>query len=231
VLRKPATRKRIAAVGTINSFVDLPSAATWRHIDARTGLEVAWFAPDRDGLTIKGTTSAVQDEASWTVDYYIRVDRAWTTSWARIRTRTAADEWTTDLTSTGHGRWNVDGRPAPHLEGCFDVDLEASAMTNALPIHRINPEVDQVVEAPAVYVRVASASVDRLEQRYTRRAGGDGRHLYDYEAPAFEFACQIAYDEHGLVLHYPGIATRMPVAKASVKAFQEKREPRVTGRP
>lgn len=37
----------------------------------------------------------------------------------------------------GEGRWLLDGEPAPHLEGCRDVDLESSAMTNSLPLHRM----------------------------------------------------------------------------------------------
>ena len=38
----------------------------------------------------------------------------------------------------------------------------------------------------------------------TRRDG----EVYDYESPAFDFRCQLTYDESGLVLSYPGIAVR-----------------------
>jgi hypothetical protein len=31
----------------------------------------------------------------------------------------------------------VDGRAAAHLDGCLDVDLESSALTNTLPVHRL----------------------------------------------------------------------------------------------
>ena len=46
--------------------------------------------------------------------------------------------------------------------------------------------------------------VERLEQRYVRVAERE----YDYEAPAFEFACRLVYGDDGLVLDYPGIAER-----------------------
>ncbi len=32
----------------------------------------------------------------------------------------------------------VDGEPAPHLDGVLDVDLESSALTNAFPVHRLD---------------------------------------------------------------------------------------------
>lgn len=65
--------------------------------------------------------------------------------------------------------------------------------------------MDVTVEAPAAYVRVADLAVERLEQRYTRRSST----LYDYEAPVFDFACGLRYDRAGLVIDYPGIATRI----------------------
>jgi hypothetical protein len=51
-------------------------------------------------------------------------------------------------------------------------------------------------------------AVQRLEQTYLRTAGDFTRQRYDYAAPAFDFTCSLVYDESGLVLDYPGIATR-----------------------
>ena len=108
------------------------------------------------------------------------------------------------LQGTGAGRWKVDGLHVPALDGCVDVDLEASACTNTFPIHRLGSAAGEPHEAPAVYVRVSELVVERLEQRYTYRADG----TYDYEAPVFDFTCRLQYDEFGLVVEYPGIATR-----------------------
>jgi hypothetical protein len=47
---------------------------------------------------------------------------------------------------------------------------------------------------------------ERLEQTYLRAPDEAARHSYDYAAPGFGFACQIAYDESGLVLNYPAVA-------------------------
>jgi hypothetical protein len=57
-------------------------------------------------------------------------------------------------------------------------------------------------------VRALGLAVERLEQTYARASDEGTRQRFDYTAPAFEFACQLVYDESGLVLEYPGIATR-----------------------
>jgi uncharacterized protein len=106
------------------------------------------------------------------------------------------------------GGWTVNGASAPDVDGCLDVDLEASSLTNALPIHRLGLEVGQQADAPAAYVRALDLSVERLEQRYVRRPN-DGKHRrYHYSAPAFGFEAELSYDEAGLVIDYPGIAVR-----------------------
>jgi hypothetical protein len=114
----------------------------------------------------------------------------------------------TVLEADGHGRWKVDGQPAPQLDGCLDVDLEASAFTNALPVHRLQLAVGDHALAPAAYVRALDSTFERLEQTYVH-IGDDGPRLhFEYTAPIFGFACELIYDESGLLLAYPGIATR-----------------------
>jgi hypothetical protein len=112
------------------------------------------------------------------------------------------------LESDGEGHWLVDGKASDELVGCFDVDLESSALANALPVHRLQLGVGERAEAPAAYVRASSFSVERLEQRYARVSDAADRQQFDYEALAFDFRCRLVYDENGLVLHYPGIASR-----------------------
>ncbi|MFI0485963.1 putative glycolipid-binding domain-containing protein [Actinomadura sp. 9N215] len=78
------------------------------------------------------------------------------------------------------GRWPIHDRHDPRLNGCVDVNLESSAMTNALPVHRLHLNVDETADAPAVYVRAADLTVDRLEQSYARLPDTAGRQSYAY---------------------------------------------------
>jgi hypothetical protein len=113
------------------------------------------------------------------------------------------------LEGDGTGAWQVDGVRAAELAGCLDVDLEASACTNAFPVHRLGLEVGQRADAPAAYVRAPDLRVERLEQSYARLQGDGGRSRYDYAAPAFEYRTELVFDRFGLVLDYPGIAVRV----------------------
>lgn len=203
------------------TFAPPPETAAWRHLDSRAGFEVAYFRPLGDGHRIEGCTTAVEEGLTWIVDYAIDVDAGWITRRAEITGRSAAGSRHTTLESDGEGRWRVDGVPAPHIDGCFDVDLESSAMTNTFPVHRMRLAVGAGSEAPAAYVRALDLVVERLEQHYVRvpdegpvQRAIAGLHpdgscrRYDYESPSADFACRLVFDASGLVLDYPEIAVR-----------------------
>jgi uncharacterized protein len=190
------------------SFAPLPATACWQHRAARSGFEVAYFQAAPGGWRMDGTTAAVEDGQTWIVSYSIRLDASWLTSEARVTARTAAGRRETVLAGDGEGRWSVDGRRAVHLDGCLDVDLESSALTNTLPVHRLELAAGARAATPAAYVRALDLSAERLEQSYARLPDQGGRQRYRYAAPAFGFTCTLVYDESGLVLDYPGIAVR-----------------------
>jgi hypothetical protein len=190
----------------------LPATAAWRHHEARDGFEVVFLREDRDGFVIAGHTAAVEDDVAWAVSYRIWLDDNWVTRRALVSGQTAGDSHETVLDNDGHGTWLVDGVHADDLDGCFDVDLESSALTNAFPVRRLRLAVGSSADAPAAYVRATDLAVERLEQSYVRieDAGGNEAHQrYDYTSPAFDFRCILVYDPTGLVLEYPGIAQRI----------------------
>jgi uncharacterized protein len=189
-------------------FTFPPATAAWQHRGARSGFEVVYFQAQDNGCRVEGWTTAIEDGQTWAVEYAIDLDRTWTTRRASIRGRSDSGFRSVLLESSGAGRWLVDGKVAPRLDGCLDADLESSAMTNALPVHRLGLPVAGRSAAPAVYVRAADLAVERLEQTYARAIDEGSRQRYDYTAPAFDFRCRLVYDEYGLVLDYPGIAVR-----------------------
>jgi uncharacterized protein len=186
-----------------------PTAAAWRHRDARVGFEVVFFEPRDDGQLIDGCTTGIEDSTHWIVRYAITLDHASRTRRARITNRTPSGAAEVRLETDGAGRWTVDGEHASHLDGCLDVDLESSALTNAFPVRRMRLPVGADADAPAAYVRAVDLAVERLEQRYVRVADSDGGACYDYTAPAFDFAARLVYASDGLVRDYPGIAVRV----------------------
>jgi hypothetical protein len=190
------------------AFADPPSTAAWQHRDARDGFEVVFLHQAGNGFRLEGHTSAVEDDDAWAVQYSIVVNAEWVTQSARVAGRSATGARELTLEAGGAGIWRVNGEADPRLDGCLDVDLEASAFTNAFPVHRLGLQVGQGADAPAAYVRALDLNVERLEQRYVRVENDGRRERYDYMAPGLDFKTQLVYDEFGLVLDYPGIAVR-----------------------
>jgi uncharacterized protein len=199
----------IAAVGSASDDVDLPATAAWRHRDARVGFEVLFLKHENDRYHLAGHATAVEDGEAWGIRYALTLDSNWATRSAHIVGRSALGEYEIRLASDAAGRWRVDGKPMARLNGCVDVDLEASVCTNALPVNRLKLEVGEAADATAAYVRARDLQVERLEQRYERLSNADERARYDYNAPRFDFRTALVYDQFGLVLDYPGIAVRV----------------------
>jgi uncharacterized protein len=193
---------------SVMSFAPLPRQAAWQHRGARSGFEVVFFGEHDRGWRIEGCTAAIEDGTPWAVEYAIELDTAGATRSARITGRSAAGSCSTVLEADGTGRWLVNGDNAPHLDGCLDVDLESSAMTNALPVRRLALPVGDRAAAPAAYVRAVGLAIDRLEQTYLRAPDQGPGQRYDYTAVAFDFQARLTYDPSGLVIDYPGIAVR-----------------------
>jgi hypothetical protein len=185
-----------------------PAFAAWHHRDARAGFEVVFLHTEGQGLRVEGATTAVEDGEAWAVQYSITLTSGWTTRSARVVSRSAGGVSELGVEGEGDGRWRIDGEHVRELDGCHDVDLEASAFTNALPVHRLGLAIGEQAEAPAVYVRAPALGVERLEQRYLRLDDGEHGRRYHYTAPRFDFECELSYDSDGLVLDYPGIAVR-----------------------
>ena len=177
----------------------LPEFAAWRFVGAFDGFEVVYLEPGR----LRGHTSAVEDGRAYAVAYEIALDDGWVTREVRVSSDTVDGPRSTVLRSDGHGSWTVDGAPAPHLDGLVDVDLEASACTNTLPVHRLTMPVGEVVVASAVYVQASDLVVRRLDQTYRRL--DDHRFAYTSEGG---FEAVLTYDDAALVVDYPGIAAR-----------------------
>ena len=188
---------------------ELPPTAAWRHRDARLGFEVLFVRHDRGCLWLEGYSTAAEEDEAWAVRYDLTVDERWVTRSAHVFARSAQGVHEVRLEADGTGAWQIDGKAAPQLDGCLDVDLEASACTNALPIHRLGLSVGGRADAPAAYVRAPNLRVERLEQTYARLPDDGARARYEYVAPAFDFSAVLTYDRFGFVLDYPGIAVRV----------------------
>ena len=195
-----ADSSRTPGGGPVTS--DLPAAAAWRLVDAWEGFEVIFPRREPGGYRLQGHSNGVEEGVAWGIRYDLLADERWATRTAVVVGTSSLGSFEVRLEGDGAGHWLVDGLPAPQLDSCLDVDLEASACTNCLPVRRLALGIGEGAEAPAAYVRAADLRVERLEQSYLRLDSAG----YDYASPNFRAA--LVYDEHGLIVDYPGIAVR-----------------------
>jgi hypothetical protein len=191
------------------AWAQLPGFAAWRHLGARDGFEVLFVRSDGESRGWEGHATAVENGNPWAVQYSIVLDARWVTRSVTVTARSSSGSREVRLESSGAGTWLVDGAAAPHLDGCVDVDLEASVVTNALPVRRLGLQVGAAADVPAAFVRAPGLAVERLEQRYLRLDDEGGHQRYAYAAPRFDYTGTLGYDSSGLLLEYPGIAERV----------------------
>ncbi|HEX5995332.1 MAG TPA: putative glycolipid-binding domain-containing protein, partial [Jiangellales bacterium] len=141
----------------------------------------------------------------WSIHYAIDVGDDWQVKRATVRDD-AGNEL--EIVVDGKGLWTINGQRRSDLEGCLDLDLEASVVTNTVPIHRLALSVGQHGQSGAVYLRTIGLEVERLDQTYRRLPDADGELRFEYQSPRFGYHDTLRFGTDGLVVEYPGIGVR-----------------------
>ena len=178
----------------------------WRRTDENPGQSIARVEQRPDGWLCHGDEVLVGPGAIRSCGFRVEVDVGWATRTVEAWSVSEAGERRVRLTADADGRWWRDGSRAPQLDGCIDVDVAATPLTNTFPINRLaGLRVGASVTAPVAWVDVPELGVTRVDQTYRRLA--DRRWQYsDEQYGAFE----LSVDHDGLVIDYTGFATRVP---------------------
>ena len=181
--------------------------AAWQHVEGRRGFEIARLeALDDGGWRIDGHSTGEDEGLAWGMRYELVVDASWAPRALDVSGLSEDGFWGLSLHSDGAGTWRRDGVAAPELDGCFDVDLVCTVLTNTLPVRRLGLDVERSGELDAVWIGTpAGREVERVPQRYTRR----GLRTYLFEVVGGDFSAELEIDEFGLVVRYPGLAVRL----------------------
>lgn len=114
------------------------------------------------------------------------------------------------LEADGVGGWRDDkGNALAELQGCIDVDIMLTPLTNTLPINRLSLAPGESREINVVYLSAPDFSVRPFSQRYTRLDDADGVRRYRYESLVSGFTADLPADADGFVIDYPGIWRRV----------------------
>ena len=143
------------------------------------------------------------------VGYRLECDAAWRFTRLDITATKASGSSHLSLSVDQDGHWRRDDTALPALEGCIDIDISGTPLTNTLPIRRLTWQPGTVHDLDVAYVSVPDLSVVPRRQRYTLLAGGEapGEAVYRYESGAYR--ADLRVDGDGFVIGYPGLWDRI----------------------
>jgi hypothetical protein len=209
----------VHATGAVSSS-DVVHEAVWEWVD-RKGLEWCVVTERAKGIRVEGRVVAVLGDKPMKLRYELELDAGWRFLQARLSCESGVTTTDLEMERTAQG-WSVDGQQRPDLEGCVDIDIMASPLTNTLPIRRLHWESGYSHDILTSYIRVPELSVERVGQRYSflgsDSAGGQRfeyllpaqptsqsctNRAFEYHSAASGFRATLQVDAGGLVCHYP----------------------------
>jgi uncharacterized protein len=181
----------------------MPSDLEWEAL-GWPGLEHVITRTDAAGFRADSQLIAGPPFGPVRVSYQVSCDPDGRVTELTISAASAAGSRTLTLIASPDGRWRADGRPRPDLDGCADVDISLTPLTNTLPIRRLSWSPGTPHDLNVVYVRAPELSVEPVRQRYTllSRDADCGAARYRYESGSF--SADLAVDADGYVTDYPG---------------------------
>lgn len=181
----------------------------WQRADDSRGHSVARMAEADGGWLFHGC-EVLGGPALWLACWFrVLLDRDWLTREVEVRAVGADGERLLKLAADDQRRWLVDGVHRPGLDGCLDVDVAATPLTNTFPIRRLaGLPVGESATSPIAWVDVPGLGVTRVEQTYRRLVSVDGSGAWEYSDPGHG-AFTLTVDDDGLVVDYEGFARRM----------------------
>jgi hypothetical protein len=178
---------------------------SWRWIwqpDLGEGAEEFSFRATDRGFEARGDIAATLEGKPLDANYLVEADTAWHTRRVRV---TMKGGGVLEILSDGAGHWrHADGAALPELDGCIDPDISMTPFTNTVAIRRLGSKVGEAAEIKVAYILVPELSLRAAPQRYTHLSQG----LWRFDGLDIDFTADIAVDNEGFVVDYPGLFCR-----------------------
>jgi uncharacterized protein len=156
-----------------------------------------------DEWGLEGTSVFSKDQQPCRLSYLIACDLGWNTLRGSVSGWVGNRDVNIELTVDEFDHWRLNGREESGVDGCVDLDLNFSPVTNLLPIRRLNLKIGEEAEVKAAWLRFPGFELERLVQVYTRL----DEFRYRYSSSGGEFVRELTVNEVGFVVDYPGFWT------------------------
>ncbi len=175
----------------------------WHAIDEWPGREHCVIEPDGQGFVVRSALVGENDDTPFGVFYELSIDGGWRVRTARFL---GADGRKLVLEHDGEGRWrDGSGAPLAQLDGCIDLDISRTPLTNTLPLRRMAFEPGVPRHFVMAWVALDTMTVRRDAQIYTALGAGN----WSYAAADGSFSARIFVDPMGFVVDYEGLFERL----------------------
>ena len=165
----------------------------WRRSDEVQADEHCTLTLRDSGLSLVGTILGAEGGVPVRIEYRVMADGAGLTTAVHVRDLRGFEARTIALARDAKGSWTVDGKAAPALRRCTDVDLGCSPSTNALPIRRLRLGIGGSHTIQAAWVRFPELTVVKAAQTYARVDE------FTYRYASGDFQAELTVDDDGLV--------------------------------
>lgn len=198
---------------------------TWQGIDDPARIDSATVNLEPGRLSAHGTSRTDSYAMSWaltTADGWVTRRLTATVhghGWSRHLELERADDgaWSAAAHASGDCDLPEPGLVDPStLTGALDCDLALCPVTNTMPIQRLNLSSEELAPADetsllVAFVEVPSLRVVRSRQMYSQlRAATENRNgVVLFSSDNHGFTAEIEVDREGIVVEYPGLATRI----------------------
>ena len=139
------------------------------------------------------------EENIFDVSYQIKTHQNWETVFLELHSRIGNQSQHIQLESDGKSNWKMDGKKATQFDGCIDIDISLTPLTNTLPINRLQLKPGEEQQIRVIYIDVLAQQIKPVLQKYIRLSG----RVYRYENVPNDFEAKISVDEQGFVVDYP----------------------------
>jgi uncharacterized protein len=193
-------------LGTADNLV------AWRRLSGE-GHSIGLLRSAEQGWVVYGSEVLADEGELVACHFRIALALDWSTRDVHVEALSAHGERRVDLRVDERRRWWRDGYRAVDLDGCIDVDVAATPLTNTFPIRRLaGLEPPQSATSVVAWVDVPSLRVRPVEQTYTRLDDVSGDPLveaaWEYSDP-LHGSFRLTVDAVGLVVTYERFAERV----------------------